>query len=72
MAYFCGQAHRNGACTKRRCWTLKQPKLQITFHNPNTTEELAKALIVLAAEAAKGKVTEAILHIEENKEAEQG
>jgi len=39
---------------------LKQNKLNITFHNPNTSEETVAALIRIAAEVAKTKVISAI------------
>jgi hypothetical protein len=40
------------------------PKLTYRFHNPNTAEETAKALIKLAAELAMSRVTTELLHIE--------
>ena len=43
---------------------VKQPKLTITFHNPNTTEELAAELVKIAAEVAAEKVRQEILHSE--------
>jgi len=39
---------------------LKQNKLNITFHNPNTPEETVAVLIKIAAEVAKAKVVSAI------------
>ena len=35
---------------------MKQGKLNITFHNPNTSEELTELLIMIAAEAAKAQI----------------
>ena len=39
---------------------MKQTNLNITFHNPNTSEETVAALIRIAAEVAKAKVISAI------------
>ena len=39
---------------------MKQNKLNITFHNPNTSEETVAALIKIAAEVAKAKIISAI------------
>lgn len=39
---------------------MKQNKLNITFHNPNTPEETVAVLIKIAAEVAKAKVVSAI------------
>lgn len=39
-------------------------KLNITFHNPNTVEEVAKELIRISAEVAKTQIREAVLHME--------
>ena len=44
---------------------MKQPKLNITFHNPNTTEETVAALVKIAAEVATEKVRQEIIHSEE-------
>ena len=43
---------------------VKQPTLKITFHNPNTVEETAAALVKIAAEVAKAKVTQELIHSE--------
>jgi len=39
---------------------LEQGKLNITFHNPNTTEELTAILVTIAAEAAKTQIINTI------------
>jgi len=39
---------------------LKQQKLNIVFHNPNTSEETAAILIQIAAETAKSKIIDTI------------
>ena len=39
---------------------MKKQKLNITFHNPNTSEETIAILIKLAAEVAKEKVRETL------------
>ncbi len=36
--------------------------LQISFHNPNTNEQLVDELIKLSAEVAKAKLTNTIIH----------
>ena len=41
---------------------MKQPKLTITFHNPNTTEELVAELVKIAAEVAAEKVRKEIIN----------
>ena len=39
---------------------MKQNKLNITFHNPNTDQETVAVLIKIAAEVAKAKMLSAI------------
>ena len=39
---------------------MKNQKLNIVFHNPNTSEETADVLIQIAAELAKAKIVDAI------------
>lgn len=48
--------------------TLKKTKLNITFHNPNTVEEVAKELIKISAEVAKAQISDTLLHSEEAEE----
>ena len=49
---------------------MKQPKLTITFHNPNTTEELVAELVKIAAEVAAEKVRQEIINSGWNQEEE--
>ena len=48
---------------------MKNIKLNITFHNPNTTEETVAELVKIAAEVAKTKISQTIsIHTKQEKE----
>ena len=49
------------AC-KRRCSDTKQETLNISFHNPNTTDVFVKEMIQVSAEIAKASITGRLLH----------
>lgn len=42
---------------------MKTAKLDITFHNPNTMEDVVRELIKLSAEMAKAQIINKLLHI---------
>lgn len=47
---------------------MEKGKLHITFHNPNTVEEVAKELIKISAEIAKAQVSDTLIHMESVKQ----
>ena len=50
---------------------MKQSKLNITFHNPNTSEELIELLIMIAAETAKAQIIDKIHNEKSDTAAEE-
>ena len=50
---------------------MKKPKLNITFHSPNTVEETTAVLIQIAAETAKLKIINMIHNEKSEDETEK-
>lgn len=49
----------------RGCSDTKKQSLNITFHNPNTTDMMVKEMIKISAEIAKNSVQQKLLHNQE-------
>ena len=47
-----------------RCSDTKKETLNISFHNPNTSEAFVREMVQISAELAKSSINQKLLHME--------